>query len=300
MPVKNEEEIENFIEEHPSVIEKDLIILGRQVYTNSQKKEDVMGLDTNGNVVIIELKQKSTNRDVIAQILEYGVWAEGLGFDSLQKISKKHNTLEKFTSFYKKLEKEQGEFPELNETQKWYVVAEHIDSSTKKIAEYLQGKDIEINCIELSFRGKKGKKFVHTNIVVGKTSTNSSISDKEQVDWEYYQKIGWKQNEIKCIKSITDDFVDFGKKKNWEGNIVLNERYVALQENNRRRNLLSLRVRNRKIRFDVRTKEDIKELEPTLDWKWYNPKKLWRVNLGINEIPKIEIFEKIFEKIREN
>ena len=110
--VSDESEIENFIIKHPDVVEKDLIILGNQVQTNLNKRVDVMGLDKNGNVVIMEIKQKSTDRDVIAQILEYGVWAENLDSDTLKKIAEKHNTLEKYTELYKKLEEKEGGFPD--------------------------------------------------------------------------------------------------------------------------------------------------------------------------------------------
>ena len=116
--VSDESEIENFIIKHPDVVEKDLIILGNQVQTNLNKRVDVMGLDKNGNVVIMEIKQKSTDRDVIAQILEYGVWAENLDSDTLKKIAEKHNTLEKYTELYKKLEEKEGGFPDLNESQR--------------------------------------------------------------------------------------------------------------------------------------------------------------------------------------
>jgi len=57
VPVKEEKIIEQFLEEHPQVIEKDLYIIGRQVLTDDGKRVDLMGLDKNGDIVIIELKQ---------------------------------------------------------------------------------------------------------------------------------------------------------------------------------------------------------------------------------------------------
>ena len=76
--VDKEFEIEEFLEKHPKILDKDIFIIGRQVPTATKTRIDLMGLDRDGNVVIIELKKGVSSREVVSQILEYGVWAEVL------------------------------------------------------------------------------------------------------------------------------------------------------------------------------------------------------------------------------
>jgi len=96
------------------------------------KKIDLLGLDKNGNVIVIELKKQQTPRDVVSQILEYGVWAQDQTMESLNKIAKEHGKLGKFSSLWEKFEVETGTVPSFNENQRWYIVAEKIDDVTKK------------------------------------------------------------------------------------------------------------------------------------------------------------------------
>jgi len=57
--VNKEKEIEDYLEKHIQVLDKDIFIIGRQVPTTSKTIIDLMGLDRDGNVVIIEIKKRS-------------------------------------------------------------------------------------------------------------------------------------------------------------------------------------------------------------------------------------------------
>ena len=101
--VGKEFEIENFLETHPKVLDKDIFIIGRQVPTATKTRIDLMGLDKDGNVIIIELKKGISAREVISQILEYGVWAEDIQYEDLNRIAKEKH-LSSFSDLYKKYE----------------------------------------------------------------------------------------------------------------------------------------------------------------------------------------------------
>ena len=70
--VSKEIEIEEFLEKHIEILDKDIFIIGRQVPTATKTFIDLMGLDVDGNVVIIEIKKGVSERKVVSQILEYG------------------------------------------------------------------------------------------------------------------------------------------------------------------------------------------------------------------------------------
>ena len=73
-PVSEETELEDYIESNPEIIEKDMMILKRQQPTDGGKFVDLLGLDNDGNVVVIEIKKESNEaRKVITQTIEYGI-----------------------------------------------------------------------------------------------------------------------------------------------------------------------------------------------------------------------------------
>ena len=63
-----------------------LMILGRQVKTDSGKVIDLLGIDAEGGVHVPELKRDRTPRDVVAQILDYGSWVEQLSQKQIRDI----------------------------------------------------------------------------------------------------------------------------------------------------------------------------------------------------------------------
>lgn len=88
MPFDHQEKtLEDWLESNPDTIfERDLLIIGRQVSTNLGGVIDLLGVDREGNVVIVELKRDRTTRDIIAQALGYAAFAERLDADQLETI----------------------------------------------------------------------------------------------------------------------------------------------------------------------------------------------------------------------
>ena len=172
-PVNKENEIENFLEEHITVLDKDIFIIGRQVRTDDNKIIDLLGMDKDGNVIIIELKRGMSARAVISQALDYAVWAESMGYDELNRITKEnkgylgeHNDLNGF--FKSKFGDSKVPEP-WNDNQKIYIVAEQIDEKTRAMAQYLRERSVDIKCIEINFYKNNdgtGKEIVHVDSVV--------------------------------------------------------------------------------------------------------------------------------------
>lgn len=78
--------LEDWIENTPSAIFEDekVFIISRQVTTNLGKAIYLLGLDKNGNTVVIELKRGKTPKDTVAQVLEYASFVEDLTYDHLE------------------------------------------------------------------------------------------------------------------------------------------------------------------------------------------------------------------------
>jgi hypothetical protein len=75
-PFKNEEEFEKTIFETSELLE-DIFLIKRQVRGgNKSGIPDIVGLDNDGNVCIIEMKNVTVDASIIPQVLGYAIWAE--------------------------------------------------------------------------------------------------------------------------------------------------------------------------------------------------------------------------------
>src|SRR5687768_9551442 len=75
-PFKTEEDFEKMVFGTPALLE-DICLLRRQVRGGAKSGvPDIVGVDRNGSVVILELKNVPVDASVIRQVLDYAIWAE--------------------------------------------------------------------------------------------------------------------------------------------------------------------------------------------------------------------------------
>lgn len=64
------EDLQRWIESEPSILGEDMVIIGAQVQTRSGPL-DLLGIDFQGNTVIVELKRDRIPREAVAQAVDY-------------------------------------------------------------------------------------------------------------------------------------------------------------------------------------------------------------------------------------
>lgn len=75
-PFKTEEEFEKTVFSTPEILE-DIFLLKRQIRGgNKTGIPDIIGIDSDGNVCIIEMKNVYVDASIIPQVLQYAFWAE--------------------------------------------------------------------------------------------------------------------------------------------------------------------------------------------------------------------------------
>ncbi len=75
-PFKTEDEFERIIFETPEILE-DIFLLKRQVRGgNKAGIPDIIGIDKDGNICIVEMKNVTVDASIIPQVLQYAFWAE--------------------------------------------------------------------------------------------------------------------------------------------------------------------------------------------------------------------------------
>jgi len=76
VPFKSEEEFERAIFETKGLLE-DVFLLKRQVRGGKKPGiPDIVGVDSEGNVCIVEMKNVSVDASILPQVLQYAIWAE--------------------------------------------------------------------------------------------------------------------------------------------------------------------------------------------------------------------------------
>jgi len=144
-------DLESWIASNPSVIEQGLVIIGRQVHTESGPL-DLLALDRAGNTVIIELKRDKLPREVLAQAIDYASDLSGWDIDQINEACLK------FTQ--KSLDDIISEnYPELsletihiNESQRIILVGFAIDPSLERMINWLsETYKVNINALILHY-----------------------------------------------------------------------------------------------------------------------------------------------------
>jgi len=73
---KSEEEFERLVFNTPELF-SDIFLIKRQVRgSNKSGIPDIIGIDEDGNICIVEMKNVTVDSDIIPQVLEYALWAE--------------------------------------------------------------------------------------------------------------------------------------------------------------------------------------------------------------------------------
>jgi hypothetical protein len=167
-----ESDLENLLENNPEYFFEDsrILIIGRQVTTNLNTAIDLLGIDKSGNLVVIELKRDKTNRETLAQILEYASFVEKLDYSQLNEIFQNYSgdesSLEIYhTQYFKENLEENVSF---NKSTKLVIVAQEITKEIRQTSLFLRQKGIDIYCASFKyFKSKNEEQIISIEFVVG-------------------------------------------------------------------------------------------------------------------------------------
>jgi hypothetical protein len=168
--------LEDWLESNPDGIIEDgrILIIGRQVVTNFGGFIDLLGLDREGDVVVVELKRDRTPRDTIAQSLDYASFAERLEAAQLQDILRSYlnddslNLAEHHREYF---ELGSDEAVAFNKDQRIVIVGQRITPEIRQTATFLRSKALRVTCVEFTFfQAGGGTRLLSQEIVVGTES----------------------------------------------------------------------------------------------------------------------------------
>lgn len=156
-----EKRLQDWLEKDISMLDPDLLVIGREVPTAYGGKIDLLCLDSSGGLVVVELKKGRTPREVTAQVLDYAYWVRDLSY---KKITELFSIYEKNSqTLTEAFERKYGdELPTtLNKSHRSVIVAEEMDEGTERIVRYLSDLDVPINVATVQyFRTKDGREML--------------------------------------------------------------------------------------------------------------------------------------------
>src|SRR5215471_3435897 len=86
VPLDIERRLEDMVVNDPTLIGVDLLLIARQVRTDFGGIIDILAVDVDGHLHVLELKRDRTPREIVAQALDYGSWAQNLTLDRVSAI----------------------------------------------------------------------------------------------------------------------------------------------------------------------------------------------------------------------
>ena len=177
-----EKHLENWLENSPrqTLAQEDFLWIGRQTSVTDEGGtifSDLLGVDSEGNLVIAELKKGRTPRDVVAQLLDYAAWANGFSESQIRDIAATYFETrgvfqgKTFDDAFREVfdMPDTDELPPLKQKLRLFVVAEEIQPRVTSVCRFLRtSHGMDISCIAVSiFQTELGEVVVSTETIVG-------------------------------------------------------------------------------------------------------------------------------------
>jgi phosphoribosyl-ATP pyrophosphohydrolase len=189
-----EEMIQKWVESDISIISDDLILIGSKVITDHNKEIDILAIDSEGDLVIIELKRDKTPREVVSQALDYAAYCATLSEDDINKLLQKCGSSETVEDLliakgfsYEDID--------INEDQKVLIVGTSIDPITERIVRFLSSKAVQINVTTFNYHKLNDEEYLTRNVLLEELEIEQTDKTKKKREKSFYKKL-FEQNKL--------------------------------------------------------------------------------------------------------
>lgn len=196
--IETERKLEDALHQDISVLDPSLMVVGRQVATDYGGIIDLLAVDAQGELVVVELKRDRTPRDVVAQLLDYGSWVEGLTYEQVARIyADKHPGRSLEHAFEDRFQTPPPEA--LNDAHRLVVVATALDPSTERIIGHLSDTyGVPVNAVFFRYFEAGGEGFLARTWLIDPSEAEAQASkapspQRKREPWngrDYYVSVG--------------------------------------------------------------------------------------------------------------
>ena len=179
---KEREDLERWIKSNPEILGDDIAIIGEQVQTKSGPL-DFLGIDNNGNLVIVELKRDTLPREVLAQAIDYASDLSTWENEKLSEICQAFTgeSLEDF--FVSKFPDTSLEELTINQAQRLLLVGFSIEESLNRMIEWLSSRfSVGVNAIILNYvKTASGDELLFRTVIIPEEVEREKTNKKKFV-----------------------------------------------------------------------------------------------------------------------
>lgn len=213
-PFKTEDELERYLLDTRGIL-NDIQIISRQVRSKTISGieiPDMIGIDSEGTVVIIENKNVSVDEEIISQVLNYALWAE-TNPDSIKNL-------------WREAEIESIE-PDWDNLQiRIMIVAPEIK---QHLAKFISKIGYPIDLLEIKKFNIGKDKFIVLSKIEANFPSAKSVHGRQNYDITYYSSRGYNKKSVKDFEKVVARVESFIKKNKLELEIKFNQNYVGFK-----------------------------------------------------------------------
>lgn len=194
--IELESKLEDIIDSDPAMLGEPIMIIGRQVRTDTSKIIDLLGIDGDGAIHVLELKRDRTPRDVVAQALDYGSWVERLTNEQIRDIFEHHHASPGSPNFDQAFEARFGVNPPetLNDSHILTVIASDMDATTERIVTYLSQYGVPINVLFFTYYQDSGHSYIARTWMIDEAQPKARKLGSGSTKKETWNGIDWYVN----------------------------------------------------------------------------------------------------------
>lgn len=167
---RKEEDLEDWIKEKPEILGQDILIIGKQVPTESGQsgRIDFLGIDKSGNLIIIELKRDMLSRDALAQAIDYASAIASWDVDKISEVCTNYTGRKLEDYLNEELMDVDLENLMINESQRILLVGFSVDESLQRMIEWLSNNyNVSINAVILKYiKTKNGEEVIARTVII--------------------------------------------------------------------------------------------------------------------------------------
>ncbi len=190
--METEELLECILTANPRMLKEGLRLVGRQTSTAGGPL-DLLGVDTDGRLVVFELKRGTLNREAVAQIIDYASSLNAMEADRLRRHIEEQsgkfgiNKIEDFEEWYKDFWKD-SELPEEGleslTPPRMVLVGLGVDDATERMVNYIASGGMDISLLTFyGFVSNDGKTLLTRNVEVDSAKVSMKSHPKPRLQF---------------------------------------------------------------------------------------------------------------------
>ena len=179
---KEKDDLELWLKTNPEILGRDIVIIGEQIYTKSGPL-DFLGIDNNGNTVVVELKRDKLPRDCLAQAIDYASDIASWDIEKLRETCMNYTgqSLEDYLS--EKLEDKEVDDIIFNQSVRILLVGFSIEEPLTRMIEWLSNTySVSINAIILNYiKTNSGDELLSKTVIIPEEIDKEKANKKKFV-----------------------------------------------------------------------------------------------------------------------